>query len=108
MYSMRNQQETEAMAQLKTGLSSVGSRWKWVRYAGAFAAIVAAAKLLHFQDLLKAALDWIGNLGAWGPVIFIGIYIVAAVLFIPGSVLTLGAGAVFGVVLGSIWASISA
>jgi len=103
---MGTQQET--IAQMETASSNVGSRWKWVLYVVAAAAIVAAAKLLHFQDLLKAALDWIGKLGAWGPVIFIGIYIVAAVLFIPGSVLTLGAGALFGVVLGSVCVSISA
>jgi uncharacterized membrane protein YdjX (TVP38/TMEM64 family) len=41
-------------------------------------------------------------------VIFVGIYIVATVLFIPGSVLTLGAGAVFGVALGSVCVSIAA
>ena len=70
--------------------------------------IVLAVKYFHVQDLLKAALDWIGKLGPWGPVIFIGIYVVATVLFVPGSVLTLGAGAVFGVVLGSICVSISA
>src|SRR5215510_13019028 len=103
---MGTQQET--IAPMETGASKVASRWKWILYAGAFVAIVAAAKLLHFQELLKAALDWIGKLGAWGPVIFIGIYIVAAVLFIPGSVLTLGAGALFGVVRGSVWVSISA
>src|SRR5258707_801219 len=60
------------------------------------------------QDLLKTALDWIGKLGPWGPVIFIGLYIVATVLFVPGSVLTLGAGAAFGVALGSVCVSISA
>jgi len=103
---MGTQQET--IAQMETASSNVGSRWKWVLYVFAAAAIVAAAKLLHFQGLLKAALDWIGKLGAWGPVIFIGIYIVAAVLFIPGSILTLGAGALFGVVLGSVCVSISA
>src|SRR5262245_23669493 len=105
---MRTQQETEAMAQLETGSSRVGSRWKWVLYAVAFAAILAAAKLLHFQDLLKAALDWIGKLGAWGPAIFVALYVLATVLFIPGSVLTLGAGALFGVVRGSVCVSISA
>ena len=67
-----------------------------------------AAKYLHVQDSLKEALDWIGKLGPWGPVIFVGLYVVATVLFVPGSVLTLGAGAVFGVVLGSVCVSISA
>ena len=67
-----------------------------------------AVKYFHVQDLLKEALDWIGKLGPWGPVIFVGLYVVATVLFVPGSVLTLGAGAVFGVVLGSVCVSISA
>ncbi|HZR17696.1 MAG TPA: TVP38/TMEM64 family protein [Verrucomicrobiae bacterium] len=58
--------------------------------------------------LLKAALDWIGQLGPWGPIVFVVTYVVATVLFIPGSVLTLGAGAVFGLVLGSVLVSISA
>jgi uncharacterized membrane protein YdjX (TVP38/TMEM64 family) len=58
------------------------------------------------QDRLKQALDWVGQLGPWGAIIFIAIYVVATVLFIPGSVLTLGAGAVFGVMWGSIYVSI--
>ncbi|HWV99416.1 MAG TPA: FAD-containing oxidoreductase [Candidatus Acidoferrum sp.] len=86
----------------------MSSRWKWVLYATAAVALVLALKYFHVQDLLKAALDWIGKLGPWGPVIFVGLYVVATVLFIPGSVLTLGAGAVFGVALGSACVSISA
>jgi uncharacterized membrane protein YdjX (TVP38/TMEM64 family) len=103
---MRTQGET--IAQTETTSSNAGSRWKWVLYLVAAAALVVAAKHFHIQDWLKAALDWIGKLGPWGPLIFVGIYIVATVLFIPGSVLTLGAGALFGVVLGSVCVSISA
>src|SRR6266436_5153370 len=88
--------------------SPSSSRWKWVLYAGAGVALVLALKYFHVQDLLKSALDWIGELGPWGPVIFVCLYVVATVLFVPGSVLTLGAGAVFGVVLGSVCVSISA
>src|SRR5215470_2105199 len=92
--------ETETAAQPQATASSVSSKWKWVLYVLAGLVIVFTLKYFHVQDLLKAALDWIGKLGPWGPVIFVGLYIVATVLFIPGSVLTLGAGALFGVALG--------
>ena len=85
-----------------------GSRWKWLFYIAVVIAVVAVAAFFHVQDLLKGALDWVGKLGPWGPVIFIAFYIVATVLFIPGSVLTLGAGAIFGVGLGSVCVSIAA
>ena len=105
---MQAQRQGGAVAQPQETSSNVNSRWKWVLYAVAGVLIVLALKYFHVQDLLKAALDWIGELGPWGPVIFVGLYVVATVLFVPGSVLTLGAGAVFGVVLGSVCVSISA
>src|SRR5229473_2558883 len=107
-HSTQTQPESGAVAQPQKTSSSVSGRWRWVLYATGGVALVLAVKYFHVQDLLKAALDWIGKLGPWGPVIFVGIYIVATVFFIPGSVLTLGAGAVFGVVLGSVCVSISA
>lgn len=55
------------------------------------------------QLFLKNALDNIQSLGFVGAVVFIGLYIVATVAFLPGSILTLGAGVVFGVVAGSIY-----
>ncbi|SKB13123.1 conserved membrane hypothetical protein [Planktothrix sp. PCC 11201] len=58
------------------------------------------------QDLLKNLLDWVANLGFWGPVAFIIIYNLATILFVPGSLLTLGAGVIFGIVWGSIYVSI--
>src|SRR5258707_13039404 len=97
-----------AFAQPQKASSSVRSRWKWVLYIAAGVALVLALKYFHVQDLLKAALEWIGKLGPWGPVIFVGLYVVATVLFVPGSALTLGAGAVFGVVLGTVCVSIGA
>ena len=105
---MQPRPQPGAVAHSQEVSSSANSRWKWVLYLAAVVAIVVAVKYFHVQDLLKAALDWIGKLGPWGPVIFIALYIVATVFFIPGSVLTLGAGAVFGVVLGSVYVSISA
>ncbi|WRH66152.1 MAG: TVP38/TMEM64 family protein [Planktothrix sp. GU0601_MAG3] len=61
---------------------------------------------MDVQELLKNLLDWVANLGFWGPVAFIIIYNLATVLFIPGSILTLGAGVIFGVFWGVIYVSI--
>jgi len=58
------------------------------------------------NELLKSGLDWVEQLGPTGPIIFILMYITACVFFIPGSALTLGAGAIFGVVKGSVIVSI--
>jgi len=71
-------------------------------------ALIVGARYFNGQELLKSVLDWIAGLGPWGPVTFIAIYILATLLLIPGSILTLGAGLLFGVVLGSIYVSIGA
>jgi uncharacterized membrane protein YdjX (TVP38/TMEM64 family) len=76
--------------------------------SGGVILLVLLARQLDLRNLLRQALEWIAGLGVWGPVIFVGLYIVASVLLIPGSLLTLGAGAVFGILRGSIIASIAA
>ncbi len=59
----------------------------------------------HPRSFLENALQWIQNAGPAGPAIFVIVYILACVFFLGGIVLTLGAGAVFGVVKGSILVS---
>lgn len=66
------------------------------------AALVAALVLLPVNEWMTAAVDWVEGLGWWGPFALIGIYVVACVAMFPASLLTLGAGAVFGVVKGSL------
>jgi len=60
------------------------------------------------QEILRNALQWVDNLGVIGAIAFMLIYIIATIAFLPGSILTLGAGVVFGVVLGSIYVLIGA
>lgn len=60
------------------------------------------------QEWLRNALQWVEGLGAVGAIAFMLIYIVATVAFLPGSILTLGAGVVFGVVKGSLYVFIGA
>lgn len=69
---------------------------------------IAVAKYLQLQQLLYAALAWIKTLGYLAPIAFIGIYNLATVLLIPGSLLTLGGGVIFGAVWGSIYVIIAA
>lgn len=58
------------------------------------------------NEFLANALNWVDQLGPTGPAIFILLYVAACVFFIPGAALTLGAGAIFGVVRGSIIVSV--
>ncbi|AFY40456.1 SNARE associated Golgi-related protein [[Leptolyngbya] sp. PCC 7376] len=87
---------------------------KWVKF-GAIALIVAVAVIAlkklgiftFINGLLDQAILWVDSLGTWGIIAFIGIYVLASVMFVSGAALTLGAGALFGVVQGSILVSIA-
>ncbi len=57
---------------------------------------------------LQQILTDISSLGGLAPLAFIGVYIVATIGFVPGSLLTLGAGILFGVVWGSLYVLIGA
>ncbi|MGA7874014.1 MAG: TVP38/TMEM64 family protein [Candidatus Binatus sp.] len=83
-------------------------RPKILLFALAAIAILYGAHRVGAGPWLANALDWIRGLGALAPVVFIAIYIVACVAFVPGSILTIGAGVIFGVVRGSIYVSIGA
>jgi uncharacterized membrane protein YdjX (TVP38/TMEM64 family) len=62
---------------------------------------VLAGRLLG--GYVPAFAAWVNGLGAWGPAVFIAGYAVATVAFIPGALLTLAAGVVFGVVRGTVY-----
>ncbi|NER99989.1 MAG: TVP38/TMEM64 family protein [Symploca sp. SIO1B1] len=68
----------------------------------------ANAQGFNPQQKLLDALQWIDNLGPTGPIMFMVIYLVATVAFLPGSILTLGSGVLFGVFLGSFYVFIGA
>jgi uncharacterized membrane protein YdjX (TVP38/TMEM64 family) len=61
-----------------------------------------------FLGFLQNTLQWINGLGALGGVVFIAIYIIATLAFLPAAILTLGAGVIFGVIWGSLYVFIGA
>jgi len=72
------------------------------------AILILTTKSSYIQDILRTGLIQIQNLGWWGPVAFIVTYNLATVLFIPGSVLTLGGGVIFGLWWGSVYVFVAA
>jgi uncharacterized membrane protein YdjX (TVP38/TMEM64 family) len=68
---------------------------------------VALVVVLAAGSQLRAALPRltasVEQLGVWGPVVFIALYATACVAFVPASLLTLAAGALFGVVRGTLF-----
>jgi uncharacterized membrane protein YdjX (TVP38/TMEM64 family) len=75
-------------------------RWGLPLAAAAVVVLALAGRGFEARALLESVLAWVAGLGAWGLVLFVVLYVVATVLLLPGVVLTLGAGAVFGVVVG--------
>jgi uncharacterized membrane protein YdjX (TVP38/TMEM64 family)/rhodanese-related sulfurtransferase len=69
----------------------------------ALAAGIALA-VIYREHLDTAALTaWIASAGWAGPLVFMGIYAIATVLFLPGSLLTLAGGALFGPLWGTLY-----
>jgi uncharacterized membrane protein YdjX (TVP38/TMEM64 family) len=69
--------------------------------------LVVLGYYFNIVETLPRILNWIEDQGILGVIVFALIYIGATVAFIPGSILTLGAGAIYGVFQGSIIVSIS-
>ena len=69
---------------------------------------ITAAMLTLFpaKTHLTRFLAWVSGMGPWGPVLLAAAYIPSTVLFVPGSILTLGAGFAFGVAAGTIAVSV--
>ena len=76
------------------------------------AAVVGVAVLLllgrQAGQYVPRFARWVEGLGIWGPLVFILGYTVATVAFVPGVVLTLAAGAIFGLVRGTLYTFVGA
>jgi len=75
---------------------------RWL-LAAALLGLAGAALALRDRFDAAALRAWVESAGAAGPAIFIAIYAVATVLFLPGAVITLAGGALFGPVWGTLW-----
>lgn len=87
-------------------MKSGQSPWRAVVLVVIVLVLLAGARHLGLGERLGEMKDWITSLGPLGPVVFVLIYVVAVVAALPGSAITLAAGAMFGSVAGVVLVSI--
>ena len=64
--------------------------------------LIVAIRLLPTDEWLRALQGYVKGLGAAGYIVYALVYALCCVLFVPASLLTLGAGVIFGLVEGTI------
>ena len=74
--------------------------------AAALVAFIVVAQ--RAGGYIPAFAEWVDGLGVWGPLVFVVGYAAATVSFLPGSLMTMAGGAVFGLVFGTVYAFIGA
>ena len=79
-------------------------RSHWPRLALALLLVAAVVLAWLYRDRISlATLDaWLGSLGFWAPLGYLVLYALATVAFVPGAIVTLAGGALFGPFWGSI------
>jgi uncharacterized membrane protein YdjX (TVP38/TMEM64 family) len=80
----------------------VSGRARVLLLAAAVSAVIVAVRVLPVAEWLGAFQGWVAGTGVWGGVVYGLVYVACALLFVPGSVLTIGAGLVFGPLWGTV------
>lgn len=86
---------------------NIGSIVKPLILLIAVAIIIFISRYFGVSSYLRDLRDWIHSFGAMASLVFTGVYIIAVVAALPGSVLTVMAGSLFGSVWGVVLVSIA-
>ena len=79
----------------------------WGSWIVIIASVIVITRALPISPAVDALKEWVASAGIWGPVVFAAVYVVASVLLIPASLLTLAAGTVFGLGIGLVTVSVA-
>ncbi|MFP3959107.1 MAG: TVP38/TMEM64 family protein [Spirochaetaceae bacterium] len=89
------------------GNTGIGARTRLIVGVTLLAAVAVAGVVFDSVQALRSALHVIRDMNViTGALVFMVLYTTTTVLLIPGSILTLAAGAIFGVVRGTIFVSL--
>jgi len=78
-----------------------------ILFAIALAALIILLRFWGAGEIIAGIRVWIVSLGSWGPLVFVLIYILAVILALPGSAVTIAGAALFGSVWGVVLVSIA-
>jgi uncharacterized membrane protein YdjX (TVP38/TMEM64 family) len=81
--------------------------WRPIIFIILLAVVIILLRFWGVGEKLTDLRAWIGGLGSWGPLVFVLIYIIAVVLALPGSAITIAGAALFGSVWGVVLVSIA-
>ncbi len=93
-----------------------GTRTGWIKPAagivGITLGVLLAWRLGAFDLLTVDNIDrlgeWFDGLGIWAPVVFILLWVVAAIFFLPGLPISIAGGLIFGALWGTVFTTIGA
>jgi uncharacterized membrane protein YdjX (TVP38/TMEM64 family) len=88
-------------AMSQSGTASQGRIVRAALVVGVLGGLVVLLRAFPVEERLLDFVQWVRAAGTAGVGVFILAYVLAAVLFLPGSILTLGAGFVYGVIKGT-------
>lgn len=98
--------ETDTKAGGQSDVRSGVGVWRLLAVAMVLAVLLISSRLFNAEDAIAYALDWVESQGILGYGVLVLLYVIACVLFVPGSLLTFGAGAIYGYFEGFILVSI--
>lgn len=93
-------------------MKTVKNSWKWILGAGVlglavYLVVVFDLRAEFSQWFREDVRVWLKSNPALAPLVYVLVYVVAVVLFMPGSVITVAGGALFGPLLGLIYVSVA-
>lgn len=86
---------------------SIFQKARWLLPGLLIMGLFFSIRLLPMEQWIQVLMKWIDQLGFWGPLIFGLIYVLATILMVPASALTIAVGAMFGLLTATITVSLA-